>query len=152
MAKWVGLKLLLSAFASRRTLACLMTRSCIAEGMSADLSRTFKSTASAASCTWLAGGTGGFVAGTNANMRSGAQCTTFSLSFGGLLLLSFSTPGLSMKWERVFGERKSWNVWNFELALTGDACGFCVFGVKKRQKRGTRGLVDACWKNYHVDP
>lgn len=146
MAKWVGLNRLLSAFVSRRTLECLMTRSCIAAGISADLSRTFKSTASAASWTWLAGGAGGFVAGTNANMRLAAHCTTFSLSFGGLLLLSFSNSGLSMQWERecvwtlerekVLFKTEKAETFETLNALTGNACGFCFLGVWKWEKRG----------------
>jgi len=98
MAIWVGLGFLLSRLlASRSALLNLNACSCIAPGMSADLSRMFNSTAIAASLTSLVAAAGGPTMGGTGNIRPGGRNCTLSLFFSILLLLPVSDCGLSME-------------------------------------------------------
>ena len=91
MAICEGFGFLLSRLvASRSVLVHLNARSCIASGMSADLSRMFKFTAIAASFTGLGGG------GLTMGGTGGRHCT-LSLFFAILHLLPISDCGLSME-------------------------------------------------------
>lgn len=98
MARRVGLGFW-SGLASRSALVYRKARSCIKGGISADLSRTFKSTAMAASLTSLEGAN---ASGGKAHLRRCGGCSTsFPLFFGIFatvpgLLLSSSASGLSI--------------------------------------------------------
>ena len=96
IASCVGLgRLFLSGLASTRALARRIARSCIAGGMSADLSRTFKSTAIAASFSSFAGGGGALATGGRDEARWSLHCEKF-LALSCLFLLPLSERSLSI--------------------------------------------------------